>query len=183
MEAFGIGSHVVIELEDERKIAGYIVGLNEDGLLLKATHREQAVATFVPVAVSEDLRRQLNEKTTVHLRYAMVANGMLKLVRATREVMVEALLKLVVADLQAEPPRVVFRELSNPILTFVNSGFIKIMEDTDDKVAEAEVSLFDQTVDTQFYAILDEEDQKKKDAEAEALGEKTTEETNELQQD
>ena len=47
METFAVGSHVVIELMDERKIAGYIQGYTEDGLVLSATHKDAVLVRRV----------------------------------------------------------------------------------------------------------------------------------------
>lgn len=169
METFDIGSHVVIELEDNRKLAGYIVGVSEDGLTLKATHRESVMQRFVGDATKADIKRQLLEKPVWRLRLEMVRCGEILSATKSREAMM--------GMLQAGAERYLiashedgmqFRELAEPVLTFVNSGYIKIMEDTDDKINESEISVFEQTLDGTLDAILDEGD--KAEAESEASG-------------
>lgn len=171
METFDVGNHVVIELDDERKLAGYIVGLTEDGLLLKATHKECAMVRTVSPVVSADIRRQLNEKPMRTLVVAMVLNGRIGSIGLGRDRMVEIMAGVIEADLIArKDDGVQLRELANPVLTFVNFGFVKLMEDTEDRMVETEISVFNQTMDSAIEKLL-----KDADAEAEATEDKTKE--------
>lgn len=162
METFDVGNHVVIELDDERKIAGYIVGLTEDGLLLKATHKECAMVRTLAPAVSADILRQLNEKPVRTLVVAMVLNGKIGSIGLGRDRMVEILAGIIERDLIArKDDGVQLRELANPVLTFVNFGFVKIMEDTEDRVLESEISVFKQTMDADITRLMDKAEQDK----------------------
>lgn len=170
MESFDIGNHVVVELEDDRKIAGFIVGVSEDGnLLLKATHKEMAMLRYINPDVSADMTRQLMEKPMWELRVAAVLNRVALRNLTDRTVLVPALQKVYEARLIAErEDGVQLRELSVPVLTFINSDFIRLMEDTDDKLTESDVAVFNQTMDISIEKLFTEEDERKAKAEAEA---------------
>lgn len=172
MEAFDIGSHVVIEFEDDRKLAGYILARSDDGagLFLNATHKESEIKLYVNPSVSEDIRRQLMEKPMRKLRLSAVLNGAPLAALRGRDELVGVLQDIYEDRLlegRDESPQ--FRELATPVRMYVNIGYIRFMEDTDDKIMESEVNLFDQTFETELKVLLDEEDAKKEeDAEADA---------------
>lgn len=158
MESFDIGNHVVIELDDDRKIAGYIVGVTDDGsgIMLKATHKEMAMIRYMNPLVSEDIHRQLMAKPMRTLRLAAVLNGKPLAVLQGRAELVALIQGLYEARIiAAKDDGVKLRELAVPVLTFVNTGFVKLMEDTDDKLTESEVSSFNQTFESELKDLLD----------------------------
>jgi AcrR family transcriptional regulator len=157
MEVFPVGSHVVIELMDERKIAGYLVsGSMEDGLVLRVTHKDSALVRRVSETMSADIAGQLRRKNGLWLRANMALRGHFRGVIAGRDAMIAQLQDDIEADiLEGAEDGVQFRELSAPVTTFVSAGAIMLMEDTDDKIQEAEVSMFDQTLDAALLQILE----------------------------
>lgn len=168
MESFDIGNHVVIEMDDDRKIAGYVVGMTEDGsgIMLKATHKEIAMLRYVNPEVSADIRRQLMDKPMMRLRLSAVLSGVPLAVFSKREELVDVLQDIYETGLiESRDDGVRLRELSMPVLTFINTGFIKIIEDTDDKLTEAEVSVFNQTFDIEMKNLLDQAEKTKEETE------------------
>lgn len=172
MEAFDIGSHVVIEFEDDRKLAGYILARSDDGagLFLNATHKESEVRLYVNPAASADIRRQLMEKPMRRLRLSAVLNGAPLAALMARDELVDVLQGIYEGRLlegRDDSPQ--FRELATPVRMYVNFGYIRYMEDTDDKIMESEVNLFDQTFESELKTLLDtEEARTKEDAKADA---------------
>lgn len=169
METFAVGSHVVIELMDDRKIAGYIQGYTEDGMVLSATHKDAVLVRRVSEDMKADIARQLAGKNVAWLKGAMLLRGHFGGLLASRADMIETLAADIEADLldQSEDG-MQFRELSSPVLTFISGGAIMLMEDTNDKMQEVEVSIFDQTLDAALKEILergDETTEEEKDVE------------------
>lgn len=180
MEAFDAGSHVVIEFEDDRKLAGYILARSEDGagLFLNATHKEAEVVYSVSAAASEEIRTELRGKHVARLRLDAVLAGVPLAALMKKDDLVDVLVSVreeKILEGRDEGP--VFRELSSPIRMYVNLGYIRTMEDTDDKIMESEVSLFDQTFEGELKALLDKAEEDK-NAEAEAESDDETKETN-----
>lgn len=173
METFAVGSHVVIELMDERKIAGHIQGYTEDGLVLSATHKDAVLVRRVSDNTKADIARQLAGKNVAWLKGAMLLRGHFGGLLASRVDMIDQLQVDIEADiLEQREDGMQFRELSSPVLTFISGGAIMLMEDTNDKMQEVEVSIFDQTLDAALKEILergDETTEEEKDVEAEEL--------------
>lgn len=164
METFTVGSHVVIELMDERKIAGYIQGYTEDGLVLNATHKDAVLVRRVSEGMVADIAAQLQSKNVAWLKGAMLLRGHFGGLLASREDMIDQLQADIEADiLEQREDGMQFRELSSPVLTFVSGGAIMLMEDTNDKMKEVEVSIFDQTLDAALKQILDGGDETTKE--------------------
>lgn len=158
MEAFPLGSHVVIELADDRKIAGYLAGGSVDeGVLLRATHKDAVLVRHVAASMKADIARQLSEKSIWWLRGGMALRGHLRGVLAGRAEMEAQIQDDIEEDLlrQADDG-MQFRELSSPVTTYIHPGAILLMERSDDKLTEAEVSLFDQTLDEALEQMLTE---------------------------
>lgn len=172
METFEVGSHVVIELLDERKIAGYIQSYTEDGLVLKVTHKDAVLTRRVSAGMVAEIAGQLAGKSVAWLKGAMLLRGhLVGAVRASRSDMIAVLQDEIESDLldQSEDG-MQFRELSAPVLTFVAGGAIMLMEDTNDKMQEVEVSIFDQTLDAALKQILDGGDDETKEENDESNG-------------
>lgn len=161
MEAFPVGSHVVIELADERKIAGYLVGGSlEEGVLLRVTHKDSEMIRNISERMVADIAAQLAGKNDWWLRTGMALRGHFRGVVAPRASMISQLQFDIEADLlEQSDDGVQFRELSSPVMTYVNPGAIMLMEATADKLKEAEISMFDQTLDTALEQILLEGDE------------------------
>lgn len=182
MDAFDVGSHVVIEFEDDRKLAGYILARSDDGagLFLNATHKEAEVVYSVSPAASEDIRNALRSQKIARLRLSAVLCGVPLAALLKRDELVDVLVAVQEEKLlEGRDPSPQFRELSSPIRMYVNLGYIRTMEDTDDKILESEVTLFDQTFESELKVLLDKaEIDKQEDAKADAESEDDTEETN-----
>lgn len=176
MEAFPVGSHVVIELMDERKIAGYLVsGSIEEGVLMKVTHKDSELIRNVSEGTKADIAEQLAGKSVWWLRGGMVMRGHFRGAIAERDIMEMVLQEEIEGDLlEQSDDGMQFRELSSPVLTYVNPGVIMLMEATADKLKEADISVFDQTLDAALEQILlagDEEATKEEnDESAEHVG-------------
>jgi hypothetical protein len=175
METFTVGSHVVIELMDDRKIAGYIQGYTEDGMVLSATHKDAVLTRRLSETMKADIQVQLQGKNVAWLKGAMLLRGHFGGLLASRADMIDQLAADIEADiLDQSEDGMQFRELSSPVLTFISGGAIMLMEDTNDKMQEVEVSIFDQTLDAALKQILDggdDETEEEKNVEAEELSE------------
>lgn len=174
MEAFPVGSHVVIELMDERKIAGYLVGGSVDeGVLLRATHKDSVMIRKVSEGMVAEIGRQLEGKHGLWLRTSMAVRGHIRGVVAPRASIIAQLQWDIENDLlEQSDDGLQFRELSAPVTTFINPGAIMLMEATADKLLESEISVFDQTLDAALEQILtagDEETTKEENDESEEL--------------
>jgi hypothetical protein len=165
MEAFPIGSHVVIELADERKIAGYLAGGSvEEGVLLQATHKDAELVRHVSAGLKASIADQLAAKNVWWLRAGMLTRGHFRGVVAGREQM-EAQLQWDIEEdiLKQADDGIQFRALSSPVTTYIHPGAILLMERSEDKNTEAEISLFDQTLDDALEKMLTEGDETKED--------------------
>lgn len=156
MEAFPVGSHVVIELMDERKIAGYLVGGSADeGVLLRVTHKDSEMIRNVSAGMVAEIAGQLEGKKNLWLRTGMALRGHVRGIVAPRAAMIAQLQWDIERDLlEQADDGLQFRELSSPVTTFVSPGVIMLMEATADKLQEAEISVFDQTLDAALEQIL-----------------------------
>lgn len=156
MEAFDIGSHVLIELDDTRRVAGYIVSVADEGFVLKVTHKDMPAVHMVSERLSAKIRDDLDTVAWPFLAASLVARKMYASV-GKKSVMVEALAGLEEADLIAhnnEVKPLTFHELSVPVLTFVNGGAILMMESSDDVMEDMEVTKFNDTVDAELEDLL-----------------------------
>ncbi len=156
MEAFPVGSHVVIELADERKLAGYLVdGTVQEGLLLSVTHKDTERIFKISDGLAADIAGSLKGKRTVWLRGGMLARGHLRGVFAEREEMEAQLQFDAEADiLDRQEEGYDFKEMATPVLTYVHPGVIMLMEKSTDVLREAEASNFDATLDDTLEEIL-----------------------------
>jgi hypothetical protein len=179
MEAFPVGSHVMIELADERKIAGYLAGGSiEEGVILRVTHKDSELVRRVSDVMKTAIAADLAGRGVWWLRREMIARGHFRGVLAGRSEMEAQLAWDVERDLLEDAEDgMQFRELSSPVTTYVHPGAIMLMEATADKVQEAEISLFDQTLDEALEQILTVGEAETKEEDVE------TEETREVAED
>lgn len=156
MEAFPVGSHVVIELADERKLAGYLVdGTVQEGLLLSVTHKDTERIFKISDGLAADIAGNLKGKRTVLLRGGMLLRGHMRGVFAEREEMEAQLQYDAEADiLDRQEEGYDFKEMATPVLTYVHPGVIMLMEKSTDVLREAEASNFDATLDDTLEEIL-----------------------------
>lgn len=160
-----MGSHVVIELLTERKIAGHLQGGSQDeGVLLSVTHKDSELVRRVSDAMVAEIAAQLEAKSIWWLRAAMALRGHFAGVTAPRQSMISQLQYDIEADLlEQSDDGVQFRELKSPVLTYIAPGAIMLMEVTEDKLRESEISVFDQTLDEALEKILTDGEQTTKD--------------------
>lgn len=168
MEAFPVGSHVVIELADERKIAGHIVDGNvQEGVLLSVTHKDTERIFKIGDTLAVSIADRIRGKKTVALRGAMLVRGHLRGVLAEREEMEAQLQFDEEADiLDRQEDGYDFKEMATPVLTFVNPGAITLMEKSTDVLREMEAATFDAGLDHTLEQILtvgEAEDETKED--------------------
>jgi len=155
---FAVGTHVLIELVSDRKIAGTLVGgsLEAGGWLVAVTHKESEVVRSVPASMDESIREDLGRVPLWRLRASCVLTGNLGAAFATRAIMETVMHERVVEDiLAAADDGVQMRSLASPVMTFVSSMAVETMESTVDRAIEYDVSRFDQ--DTSRSAALEAE--------------------------
>lgn len=185
MEAFPYGSHVVIELGDERKIAGFIVGGNvNEGVVLNATHKDVERVFVIGPVTANSIAEQLKAKSSLWLRTSMLARGHFAGVLAGRED-VEAQLQFdaEMDILDRQEPGFDFKELAAPIVTYVHPGAITLMERSADILKgselEQQAAEFGASLSETLEEILtkSEEETKEDDGEVEGVPEGTEEGT------
>jgi hypothetical protein len=154
MEAFQAGEHVILELEGDRMVAGFLVDYLDDGWVLSVTHKEVQVVHAVSPEVKADIRDQLNQKSIWHLRAVAIASGSLMGLVAKKYDVVEYLAgqfedKL----LEKYTDTMQLRELKAPVKTMFSHGIIATMQSTADRNLQEELSSFD--VDGTLEEILE----------------------------
>lgn len=158
MEAFPYGSHVVIELGDERKIAGFIVaGDVNEGVVLSATHKDiERVFQIGPVTAAS-IVDGLKAKSALGLRARMLMRGHFAGVLAER-IDMEAQLQFdaEMDILERQEQGYDFKELTTPVLTYVHPGAITLMERSADILREAELTQEAAVFDASLAATLEE---------------------------
>lgn len=178
MEAFPVGSHVVIELADERKIAGHIVDGNvQEGVLLSVTHKDTERIFKIGDSLAHAIADRIKTRKTIALRGAMLVRGHLRGVMSVRDEMEAQLQFDEEADiLDRQEDGYDFKEMATPVLTFVNPGAIMLMEKSTDVLREADASNFDATLDDTLEEILtvgEGEETKEEDVESDEGSEST----------
>jgi hypothetical protein len=157
MEAFKPGEHVIVELDDESMVAGYLDDYLEDGWVLRVTHKEYTIVHSVSPELAADIRYQLAAKSAGHLRLAAVFNGSLLGVVAKRYDVIEYLAGKFEEKLQGSYPNSKqLRELKSPVKTLISHGIIRTMESTTDRNISEELNGFDvdETLEDIFAAEL-----------------------------
>jgi len=160
MESFDIGNHVLIELDDTRRIAGHLVNVTETGFVLKVTHKDLPTVHAVSVGLKAGIREELGAVPYAGLVAECVSRGLWTgLGRRGRMIEALALVReneIVERNQEAHPVK--FHELSVPVLTFINGGMVAIMEDSDDVLEdmefESQVEEFKAGVDDGIAEIL-----------------------------
>lgn len=156
MEAFDIGSHVLIELDDTRRVAGYIVSVAEDGFVLKVTHKDMPAVHMVSERLSAKIRDDLDAVAWPFLVASLLSRREYASV-GKKARMVEALAEREESDLIAKNNEVkplTFHELAVPVLTYINGGAILMMESSDDVMEDMEVTKFTETIDSELEDLL-----------------------------
>ena len=179
MEAFPVGSHVVIELADERKIAGYLMdGSVQEGLLLNVTHKDTERIFRVSDELAVDIAGRLGGKKTVLLRGRMLLRGHMRGLFAERDEMEAQLQHDEEADiLDRQADGFDFKEMATPVTTYVHPGAILLMEKSTDVLREADASAFDAGLDHTLQEILakgEDETKEEHDGNAGAAGTEDT---------
>lgn len=139
MESTGFveGQHVVVEM-DETTVAGHLIGMNEDGWLIKVTHKMKEVPKSLPDGAAEEVASILDELKNWELRLFLFKNRVAGWRTLGREDMLATAGRMVKQDLLADMPVVhTLKEVLSPITTFISSGIIRTMEVTDDRNMDA----------------------------------------------
>lgn len=160
MDSFEFGHHIVAEVADEdgvvRKIGGYLMDTTGEGIILKVTHKECSITRVISEETRANFLGQLESRGMGRLRMAALYYGRPGWLRLPREALIGALLTAVEKEfLESRDDGVKLREMTEPVLTFVNFGILRMMESTEDKIVDADASLFDQTLDDTLKKILD----------------------------
>lgn len=145
-QGFGAGMHVLVELENGRRIAGYILGWSEDGLYLNATHRESQVVLEVSDTFRADMTQALDALPVMKLRKYAVKSGAVFLALRGRTALTWGLIKIAekeVVDMAGTPSGVSLRELSVPVMTWISSDSMSVIESTEDTMVESGVADLD----------------------------------------
>jgi hypothetical protein len=135
VEVFEIGSHVLIELDGVEspslKIAGYLHGINEDGIFIRATNKDVPVGYAVSDAMRADVRRQLESFSSMALRLECLRRrefaGMLVGRKALVDFLVEEYCDDAVERGRATKPYT-FHEYAVPVMTYLGMHKIAVMQ-------------------------------------------------------
>lgn len=160
MENFELGHHVMVELLEVgmpcRKIAGYLMSVEDDGLILKVTHKESGMTRMLSDASRISIEKDLAEMPIARLRLAALLRGRVGVAFGSRAVLETVLFGDIEEDiLVAKDDGIRMREMSEPVLTFVSYGIVGMMEATDDKLLNAELTNFESGLDGMIREILD----------------------------
>lgn len=161
MEAFKVGEHVIVEEDDDTTRAGFLMDYLDDGWVLNVTHKEYTIIHMVSPELKADIREQLAQKSTAHLRLAALMNGSLTGVVAKRYDVIEYLAGLFEDRLAGKYENTrQLRELKSPVKTFISHGVIRTMESTTDRNISEELNTFnvDETLDEIFAEGLTTEE-------------------------
>jgi hypothetical protein len=144
MEAFKAGEHVIVEMDDESMVAGYLDDYLDDGWVLRVTHKEMRVVHAISPELAADIRKQLEAKTGIHLRIAAVLSGDVSGVLGKRAEVVEYLAGKFEEKMLAKYSETMqLRELKAPVTTFLSHHVIRTMESTKDRNITEELNGFD----------------------------------------
>lgn len=160
MENFELGHHVMVELLEvglpSRKIAGYLMSVEDDGLILKVTHKESTMTRMLSDVSRVAIEKDLAEMPIGRLRLAALLRGRFGVAVGSRAVLETVLFGDIEEDiLIAKDDGVRMREMAEPVLTFLSYGIVGLMEATDDKVLNAELTNFESGLDGTIREILD----------------------------
>lgn len=155
MEAFKPGEHVIVELDDESTVAGYLDDYLDDGWVLNVTHKEYTIIHAVSPELAASIRAQLSEKSALHLRVAAVLSGSVLGVIAKRYDVIEYLAgKFEEKLVETYEDTKQLRELKSPVKTMISHGIIRTMQSTNDRNISEQLNGFD--VDGTLEEILSE---------------------------
>lgn len=144
MESFDVGSHVMVELENDRRLWGYLISVGDDGMIFKVTHREMEVLRKVSDASSLSIAAELTSMPLVKLRLIAAFQGQWRLLGLSRARLVEAVqVEMEKRMVEDRDDGMQLRELSVPVLTFVAYGVLRTMEASEDRMVEAELGDLD----------------------------------------
>lgn len=156
MENFELGNHVVIELVDERKLAGYLVSVEDDGLILKVTHKDMEMIRTLSYVTKAAIESELARWPGIRLRLSAVLHGKPGAALFGRGALESIMYAEIEQDILAsKDDGMQLREMHEPVLTFMSYGMIALMEATDDKLLDAEITKFDSALDGTIQEILD----------------------------
>lgn len=162
MEVFDIGSHVTIELDeglpDARRIAGYIHSVTDEGLVLKATHKDIPFVGSVPVEDRSAAREFYASSAGFALRVDLVRRGEFAAALGDKASMVEALVDLACEEAIAVAESrnmFVLYEYKMPVLTYVGLNRIGLMEATLDVADNVDVTRSVAGLDEEIPDLLD----------------------------
>ena len=155
MEAFEAGEHVIVEMDDETMVAGYLTDYLDDGWVLKVTHKEFRVVYEVSPEMKADIRAQLSEKSNMHLRLACLLSRDWNGLVGKKADVIEFLAGLFEEKMLGKyGEKMTLKELKSPVKTFVSHGVIRTMESTVDRNITEELNGFD--VEATLEEILSE---------------------------
>lgn len=162
MEAFDIGAHVTIELDeglpDARRIAGYIHGVTEEGLILKVTHKDIPFVAKVADGVRDATRDYYSDASSVSLKLELLRRGEFAAALSSKAVMVELLTDMTIdSAVEVAEARQAFTlyEYTMPVLTYVGLHKIGLMEATTDVADEVDVVKSVGGLDAEIPKLLD----------------------------
>lgn len=164
MEAFEVGSHVLIELEDTtgrghgRKVAGFIHGVTEDGLVLKVTNRDIPAMYSVSDEQREATRKKIDEGNLVGLKLELLRRGEYPALLKGRKALVDYLTDLACEELieeAYEKKPFTFYEYKIPVLTYIGAHGIALMEASEDVADDLDVTLSSAGLDAEIPELLD----------------------------
>lgn len=158
MEAFEIGKHVIIELADERKIAGYLTGVTEDSVYLKATHKDAELDWQISDETVEHLTAYYHSRSTVWLTAQLVLEKQFNALISSRNAKIAVLLDCALGQLREQlDDGMQMRELAIPVSMYIARNAIATATDTDELMQENEVSIFDQTLEASLRKMLEKD--------------------------
>lgn len=162
MEDFELGDHVVIELAEAdggvRRIAGYLLHVDEGGVQLKATHKDVPAVHVVSDEARARALAGYRGASWLGLKLEMIKRGEYPDIlrrRAWTEEYLTALDCAEIVEEATERKKYTFYEYKMPVLTYIASGKIDLIESSDDLADDLDVLVSSQSIDGELEELLE----------------------------
>jgi hypothetical protein len=162
MEDFELGDHVVVELAEAdggmRRIAGYLLHVDEGGVQLKATHKDVPAVHVVSDEARARALAGYRGASWLGLKLEMLKRGEYPDILRRREWTEEYLTALDCAEIveeATERKKYTFYEYKMPVLTYIAASKIDMIESSDDLADDLDVLVSAQTIDGEIEELLE----------------------------
>lgn len=169
MALFELGAHVIVQLNDTRSIAGYLLENEDRGVTLAVTSKDIAGDPMITEEAALSIRATMAKLPWYKLRVFSLFSDKPRYVLAPKGVLLEYLSSEYEKDMLEDAPEFQFVQHVVPVTTYIAAEAITLMERTSDHIAgnqqreaqEFEVKKFSQTMDQDITELLTKEAESK----------------------